>query len=210
MTIKNVTSAQDRSISRYTLPPCTTKRKTTTNLKTKNNYNCQKIKLYGSLTIKELKKHSSRLIGGVEMGSYGREDSWQGGVWQTRQTHICAWINPEERLGRETDWATQGSITGKQSLKTFNRKKICGDWGSRRNSWPHRRVWWRDPQGPRIYTNPPTWESAQEEPNLLVGSRGSDWEPAKSWASCIVPSQTPPPHSAPQPSNMGCPALANI
>ena len=46
--------------------PHTTKR-TTTNLKTKNNQNCQKIELYGSPTTKKLKKkHSSRLVGGAE------------------------------------------------------------------------------------------------------------------------------------------------
>ena len=50
--------------------PCRTKRRTTTNLKAKNNQNCQKIELYGSLTTKELKeKHSSRPVGGAEMGS---------------------------------------------------------------------------------------------------------------------------------------------
>ena len=50
------------------MPPRTTKR--TKKLKTKNNQNCQKIKLYGSLTTKELKKkRSSRLLGGAEMGS---------------------------------------------------------------------------------------------------------------------------------------------
>ena len=50
------------------MPPPTNKR-TATNLKTKNNQNCQKIKLYGSLTTKELKKkHSPRLVERVEMG----------------------------------------------------------------------------------------------------------------------------------------------
>ena len=63
-------SCQDGGIGRYTLPPCKTKRKTTTNLKTKNNQNWQKMELCGSLTTKELKKkHSSRPVGGVEMGS---------------------------------------------------------------------------------------------------------------------------------------------
>ena len=53
------------------LPPCTTKRRTTTNLKIKNNQNCQKIKLYRSLTTKELKKkHSPRPVGGVETSSW--------------------------------------------------------------------------------------------------------------------------------------------
>ena len=47
-----------------------------TNFKTKNNQNFQKIELYGSLTTKELKKkHSFRLVGGVEMGSQGGEDA---------------------------------------------------------------------------------------------------------------------------------------
>ena len=36
-------------------------------LKTNNNQNCQKIKLYGSLTTKDLKKpHSPRRAGGAE------------------------------------------------------------------------------------------------------------------------------------------------
>ena len=64
--------------------PHTTKSRKTTNFKTKNNYNCQKIKLYGSPTIKELeKKHSSRVVEGAETGSWGREDSRQGGGWGT-------------------------------------------------------------------------------------------------------------------------------
>ena len=74
------TSSQDGGVGRYTWPPCTTKRRTTTHLKTKNNQNYQKIKLYGSLTTKELKKkHSFRLVGGADMSSPGREDMWQGG-----------------------------------------------------------------------------------------------------------------------------------
>ena len=68
------------AVGRYTVPPCTTKRRTTTNLKTKNNQNFQKIKLYRSPTTKELKqKHSSRPVGGMEMGSQGRELEDLGG-----------------------------------------------------------------------------------------------------------------------------------
>ena len=52
------------------MPPHTTKIRTT-NLKIRNNQNCQKIILYGSPTTKELKKkHSSRPVGGAEMGSW--------------------------------------------------------------------------------------------------------------------------------------------
>ena len=78
------TSSQDGGADRYTLPPYPTKRRTTTNLKTKNHQNCQKIELYGSPTTKELKKkHSSRLVGGAEIGSQGGEDAQQGGSWWT-------------------------------------------------------------------------------------------------------------------------------
>ena len=60
--------------------PYTTKRRTTTNLKAINNRNCQKIKLYESLTTKILKKkHLSRLAGGVETGSWGGKDTREGG-----------------------------------------------------------------------------------------------------------------------------------
>ena len=62
-------------------PPIT---KRTTNLKTKNNQDCQKTELYGSLITKELKKkHSSTPVGGMEIGSHGGEDSLQDGSWKT-------------------------------------------------------------------------------------------------------------------------------
>ena len=62
----------------------------TTNLKIKNNQNCQKIKLYGSLTTKELKKkHLSLPGGGVEVGSWSGEDTWQGSSWRTRWVRQC-------------------------------------------------------------------------------------------------------------------------
>ena len=68
------TSSQDGGVGRHTVPPHITKRRTITNLKIKNNQNCQKIELYGSPRTKELKKkHSSRQVEGVEMGSQGRE-----------------------------------------------------------------------------------------------------------------------------------------
>ena len=42
--IRKETSGQNGGVGRYASLPRTTKRKTTTNLKTKNNQNCQKIK----------------------------------------------------------------------------------------------------------------------------------------------------------------------
>ena len=101
-----------RGIGRYTVPPRTTKR-TTTNLKTKNNQNCQKTEQYVSPTTKELKKkHSSRLVGGAETGSQGGENSRQGSSWRTRWSRIGMQINQEERLGNDMDHTTQGSGMG--------------------------------------------------------------------------------------------------
>ena len=85
------TSGQDGGVYRYTFPPCTNKRRTTTNLKTKTNQNCHKIEPYGSPTIKELKKKRlSRLVRGMETGSQGGEDSWQGSGWRTRVGNVAA------------------------------------------------------------------------------------------------------------------------
>ena len=69
----------------------------------------------------------------------------------------------------------------------------CGGCSSGRNPQPHRRVCWRDPQGPWTYINPPTWESAPERSNLLVGRE--KWlkacrEPSKQHCSLSDPSPT--------------------
>ena len=107
-------SSQDGDIGRYTSLPCTTKRRITTKLKTKNNQKCYKIELYGSPTTKELKKkHPSRPVGGAETGSRV-EDTQQGGGWGTRQSHIHMRINEEEKLESEKYRATQGCSTGQK------------------------------------------------------------------------------------------------
>ena len=70
-----LTSGQHGGIGWHSLPPCATTRRITTNLKTKNTQNCQKIELYGSLTTKDLKKpHSSRWVRGAKWQSWGGED----------------------------------------------------------------------------------------------------------------------------------------
>ena len=72
------------------MPLHTTKRRTT-NLKTKNNQNCQKIELYVSPTTKELKKkHLLRLVGGAENGSQVERTEWQGGSWRNRMGEVAA------------------------------------------------------------------------------------------------------------------------
>ena len=78
-----------------------------------------------------------------------------------------------QTVGSKADHVTQGSSAGKQSLKPLI-ENTCGGWGSsRRNSQPHRRGRWRDPQGPRACKSPPTWESAPEGPSLIEGNGGS-------------------------------------
>ena len=119
------TSRQDGGVGRYTLLPHTTK-KTTTNLKTKDNQNCQKIELYRSLTTKELKKkHSTRLVGGEETGSQGRKDMRWGGCCRPGSP-TCGQINQEEQQGGKRDHITQSSSTGKLSLKTSGCKNLWG------------------------------------------------------------------------------------
>ena len=73
--------------------------------------------MYGSPTTKELKKkYSSRLIGGVEMGSRGGEDLGQASDWRTRAGKVAAGkagsptyvqINWEEQLGSKIDLTAQ-------------------------------------------------------------------------------------------------------
>ena len=66
-----------------------------------------------------------RLVGEVEMGSWGGEDMWQGGSWRTRQFHICMQINQEEHwVVRQT---SQPRVPA-QGSKTLNHLtgKTCG------------------------------------------------------------------------------------
>ena len=65
----------DEGIGRNALLPHTTKRRITTNLKTKNHQNCQKIKLHVSPTAKKLKKtfiQSGRRGRDRKLGQRGR------------------------------------------------------------------------------------------------------------------------------------------
>ena len=151
------------------------KRRTTTNLKTKNTQNCRKIKLYQSLTTKDLKKkHSSRLVGRAGR-TWSKVMDWAGEVVAGgvgSPTFVC------RKTGRNNWGATQTTqprvpVQRNKASKPLT-EKIRGCCSSGRNSQPHRRVHWRDPQAPRTYTKPPTRESAQEGPNLLVGSGGND------------------------------------
>ena len=61
----------------------------------------------------------------------------------------------------------------------------------------HTRAHWRGPQGPKIYTNPPTENQHLKGHKLFVGSEGNDGKWHESRASGIVPSDPSPTYSAP-------------
>ena len=73
------------------------------------------------------------------MGGWGREDTWQGGDWQTwwMRWQLVDWAVPhscmdksEEQVWSEADQATQGSSAGKKSLKISGCVNLwgCGGW----------------------------------------------------------------------------------
>ena len=97
------------------MPPHTTKRRTTTNLKTKNNQHQQKIELYGSPTAKELKKkHSSRPVGGVKTGSWVERTPGKVAAGGLRNAVDCGAGRARQQLADPaTDNATQGSSSEK-------------------------------------------------------------------------------------------------
>ena len=185
------------------------------NLNTKKQ-NWQKIQLPGSLTTKEIKKkHSYRPVGGVEMGSQGREDSQQGSGWWTQRGGSWwsgwslnrVWINWEETGERDRS-CNPGLQRGEIKPQTSDWKCPWG-WGdSRRDSQSHKRGRWRDQQGPRVCTSPPTREPAPEGPNLIVGSR--EWlKPSGEWSRRHCSLSAPPPRTASQCSHQHDPAPEN-
>ena len=69
--------------------------------KNNNNHNCQKIKLYGSLTTKELKKkHSSRPIGGAETGNQAERTCGKVVAGGPGRLRIADWAVPRSRADK--------------------------------------------------------------------------------------------------------------
>ena len=200
---------QDWGVDRNNSLSHTTKRMKTTNLKTKNNQNCQK-----KHCMEVQQPRSWRNIQPDGRGGRDRQLGWRGHSKATAsQLHKQAHIWVQTSLGKSGG----ARRTAKPRVSAWETKdskpqfvvKICEDCGHGRNSQPHSRVHWRDPQGPKMYTNPPTYKSAPKGHKLLVESKVTESEPRAKQASSIVPSLTPPPHTAPQHSKEGCPALEN-
>ena len=90
------TSSQDGGVGWNPSLPHTTKRRITANLKSTNNQKCQKIKQYGTLTTKELKKQfrTTRLVrredreNPLRGGGLRRRAGWTGN-WGSELTVDC-------------------------------------------------------------------------------------------------------------------------
>ena len=80
--IRISSSGQDGGVSRNPSLPHAIKRRITTNLKSINNQKCQKIKLRGTPTTKELKKKSTRTTRPVrrQTAHPNSEKPWRGGL----------------------------------------------------------------------------------------------------------------------------------
>ena len=76
-------------------------------------------------------------------------------------SHIHVQMSPEEQLRNKTNHTTRVLAQENKASKTLA-VKTCGACGGGRNSQSHRRVGWRGSWDPRIYTSPPTQESAPE------------------------------------------------
>ena len=81
------TFSRDGGIGRYTLLPHVTAKELQLNL---NAQNCQKIKVYGSLTTKDLKKpHLSRWVGGQRHREARRSGVARRGSGKGSPTFTC-------------------------------------------------------------------------------------------------------------------------
>ena len=124
---------QDVGIGRYTLPPHTTKTRTTTNWKSK-----KQPELPEYWTIWKSDNHHLEEETFIQIGrrSRDRQPRWRGHTprWnlddqvgeQQLVIPLCMWINQEEQLGNKTDCATQDSSLGKASFKTYVCKNMWG------------------------------------------------------------------------------------
>ena len=142
----HATSSQDGGVGRYIFPPHSSKRRTTTNLKTKINQDCQKIEPYRSPTTKELKKkHSStdrgrnRQLRQRVCAARQHLEDWEVKVLAGSPTFTCRQTGRNNWRARQTTqpWVP---VWKKKALKPLAVKTYVGCGGSR-NSQSHKRVY---------------------------------------------------------------------
>ena len=110
----------------------------------------------------------------------------------TPRPHICAEIN-RTNSGDRSRPHNPGLRRGEIKPQTSDWKRPWG-LGRQQEKLPaSQERSWKDPQGPRVCTRPPTLEPAPEGPSLIVGRGVKDWNPVESGAGTIAPSR-PLPH----------------
>ena len=125
-----------------------TKRRITTNAN--NNQNCKKIKPHGTLTTKEIKKHSSSLVGDVKISSWvertcckAANHAGEMGTGGPDASKFI-WVNRRNKRGaRQT--AKPRILVWETKDSKLLAVKFCGSYEGGRNSQSHRRVRGRDP-----------------------------------------------------------------
>ena len=133
--------------------------------------------MYGSLTTKELKKkkHSSRQVGGAETGSWSERTC--GKVAARGHSSLTFACGQTGRNNGGARWTTHPGVPVKENRasKPLTEKKL---WGLRpQEKLPaSQESSLEGPTGSQNIYKPTTQESAPEEPNLLMGSRGGDWK----------------------------------
>ena len=140
------------------------------------------------------------------MGSWGREDTWQGGVWWPGQSRWWQldWVVPhlvsqKEQLWRETDHATQGSSRWKESLKTSGCKNMWGLWQQEKLPVSQESLLEVPMGSQNIYKSTHQGISTRAAPGraqFTCGKQGKWLKAGESWAGGIVPFLTPPLHTA--------------
>ena len=135
--------------------------------------------------------HTDKLRGpDSEWRRAGQAEQW---VAPRDPTFAHRWTRTRRTAGSEADHAAQGSSSGRLSLKLLIENAHGGGgrpWGRLPASQERS---WRDPQGPRVCTSPPTQEPAPEGPSWIVGIGVEDWNPEESEVGTTAPSR-PLPH----------------
>ena len=155
--------------------PCTTKRRTTTNLKTKIQPELPENRTIWKSDKQEVKEETF-----IQTSRRAEMGNWGGGGGGPARRRLADQKVPHLPVDKPGGTTGDGDRLHNPALQHWDKKiskplavKICRGCGDRRNRQPHRRVHWRDPWGPRMYTSPPTQKSAPEGPNSFVGSRRS-------------------------------------
>ena len=186
---------QDGGVGRHTVPPPTTRTDRKSNGKEARHQGNKKLTFI----------QTSRRGGDGQLGRRGLLLPWQDWDWRSvGRTGQAVWtladpaaphsLTDKPTNGREGSRPRNPGLQhGEIKPQTFDWKRSWGLGRQQERLPASLRGHWRDPQGPRVCTGPPTREPAPEGPNLIVGVGVKDWNPEESEVGAIAPSR-PLPH----------------